>query len=156
MRDNSRAVLIGTKTYGKGVMQLVSAFGDGYISLTTASFSGPTGEAINKEGVQPDIEVKEVYVEEDEIDAYNALVDRRAPLDFIEKNPEYTDANLKKFAAENAGCGLREELLIIIVRNEYIYKMKYEDRPIADIKYDVACKTAYEYLHSKDKSVVNF
>ena len=156
MRDNSRAVLIGTKTYGKGVMQLVSAFGDGYISLTTASFSGPTGEPINKEGVKPDIEVKELTIEEDEIDAYYNLIESRTPLTFIEKNPEYTDANLKKFAAENSGSGLREEILLLIIRNEYLYQMKYEDRPIADIKFDNACKAAYDYLHSKDKSVVNF
>ena len=156
MRDSGRAVLVGTKTYGKGVMQLVSSFGDGFISLTTASFSGPTGKPINKEGVLPDIEIADIHIEESEVQPYVDLVENKAALEFVNKNPEYTDANLKKFAAEHEGCGLREEVLILIIRSEYLSRMKYEERPLCDIKYDVVCRTAYDYLQSKNKSVVNF
>ena len=156
MRDTGRAVLVGTKTFGKGVMQLVSSFGDGYISVTTASFSGPTGKPINKEGVLPDIEIADISIEEDEVQPYLDLMNSNAISTFVDNNPDFTDENLKKFAAQNSECGLRQEVLLLLVRNEYLGRMNYDDRPLADIKYDVVCKTAYDYLQSKDKSVVNF
>lgn len=156
MRDTGRAVLVGTKTFGKGVMQLVSSFGDGYISVTTASFSGPTGKPINKEGVLPDIEIADISIEENEVQPYLDLMNSNAISTFVDNNPDFTDENLKKFAAQNSECGLRQEVLLLLVRNEYLGRMNYDDRPLADIKYDVVCKTAYDYLQSKDKSVVNF
>lgn len=156
MRDTGRAVLVGTKTFGKGVMQLVSSFGDGYISVTTASFSGPTGKPINKEGVLPDIEIADISIEEDEVQPYLDLMNSNAISTFVDNNPAFTDENLKKFAAQNADSGLREAVLLLLVRNEYLGRMNYDDRPLADIKYDVVCKTAYDYLQAKDKSVVNF
>ena len=156
MRDTGRAVLVGTKTFGKGVMQLVSSFGDGYISVTTASFSGPTGKPINKEGVLPDIEIADISIEEDEVQPYLDLMNSNAISTFVDNNPAFTDENLKKFAAQNSECGLRQEVLLLLVRNEYLGRMNYDDRPLADIKYDVVCKTAYDYLQAKDKSVVNF
>ena len=156
MRDTGRAVLVGTKTFGKGVMQLVSSFGDGYISVTTASFSGPTGKPINKEGVLPDIEIADISIEEDEVQPYLDLMNSNAISTFVDNNPDFTDENLKKFAAQNSECGLRQEVLLLLVRNEYLGRMNYDDRPLADIKYDVVCKTAYDYLQAKDKSVVNF
>ena len=156
MRDTGRAVLVGTKTFGKGVMQLVSSFGDGYISVTTASFSGPTGKPINKEGVLPDIEIADISIEEDEVQPYLDLMNSNAISTFVDNNPDFTDENLKKFAAQNSEFGLRQEVLLLLVRNEYLGRMNYDDRPLADIKYDVVCKTAYDYLQSKDKSVVNF
>ena len=156
MRDTGRAVLVGTKTFGKGVMQLVSSFGDGYISVTTASFSGPTGKPINKEGVLPDIEIADISIEEDEVQPYLDLMNSKAISTFVDNNPAFTDENLKKFAAQNSECGLRQEVLLLLVRNEYLGRMNYDDRPLADIKYDVVCKTAYDYLQAKDKSVVNF
>ena len=170
MRDSGRAKLFGTKTYGKGIMQIISSFGDGYISVTTASFTGPSGDTIHKEGVKPDIEVEEISVLEEEMDAYTALIESKAVEKFVDSNPDFTDGNLLKFADQNADSGLRREVLILVARNEYLSRMNYDDRPLADIKYDIVCKTAYDYLQTyeisgtgtstqvinTDKRVVNF
>jgi carboxyl-terminal processing protease len=169
MRDSGRAKLFGTKTFGKGIMQLVSSFGEGYISVTTASFTGPSGETIHKEGVKPDIEVEDVSVLEEEMDAYTELLKSKAVSKFVDENPAYTDDNLAKFADQNAESGLRREVLVLVARNEYLSRMNYDDRPLADIKYDIVCKTAYDYLQTyeltsdstsqmikTDKRVVNF
>ena len=88
MRDSGRAKLFGTKTFGKGIMQLISSFGEGYISVTTASFTGPSGETIHKEGVKPDIEVEDVSVLEEEMDAYTELLKSKAVSKFVDENPE--------------------------------------------------------------------
>ena len=166
MRDTGRAVIIGSKSFGKGVMQLVSTFGDGFISLTTASFTGPKDVAINKEGVLPDIEIEDLYVTEDEVKAYTELINNDVDLNFVKENPEFTDENVHKFAEQNASTGLRDSVLFVVARNAYLSEMNYDERPLFDIKYDVVCKKAYEYLQTYEtaygtaggngKHVVNF
>ena len=152
MRDTGRAVLVGTKSFGKGVMQIVSTFGDGFISLTTASFTGPKETPINKEGVIPDIEIEDIYVTEEEVNAYTDLINSKTDLAFVAENPDYTDENLHKFAEQNASTGLREIILLLIARNAYLSGMDYEDRPLSDIRYDVVCKAAYDYLQTYENS----
>ena len=59
LKDNERAKVIGTKTYGKGVIQAVLTLSDGSgIKITTAEYFTPKGTEINKKGISPDIEVK--------------------------------------------------------------------------------------------------
>jgi carboxyl-terminal processing protease len=152
MRDTGRAVIVGSKSFGKGVMQLVSTFGDGFISLTTASFTGPKEVPINKEGVLPDIEVEDIYVTEEEVKAYTDLINNDVDLKFVEANPEFSDENIHKFAEQNASSGLREIVLLLIARNAYISEMNYDERPLFDIKYDVVCKAAYDYLQTYETS----
>lgn len=49
LKDNERAVLVGTRTYGKGSVQnLVKIPGDGVLRLTTALFYLPSGRSIQK------------------------------------------------------------------------------------------------------------
>lgn len=57
--DNKKAILIGEKTYGKGVIQTVkTTTTGGALKYTTDEYFRPNGEKINKIGVKPDIEVK--------------------------------------------------------------------------------------------------
>lgn len=148
MKDNGRAVLFGSRTYGKGIMQIVSSFGTGYTSITTASFVGPSGKTIHKEGVEPDFVIEDVTVNDDELDAYTELVNSKAVVKFVDENPDFTEANVAKFAKENAGRGINEEVLILVARNEYVGRMDYDDRPLADIVYDKICREAYRYLQT--------
>lgn len=56
--DLDRAKIVGKKTYGKGVVQNVIALpeGDG-LKLTTSEYFTPSGDSINKLGIEPDVEV---------------------------------------------------------------------------------------------------
>lgn len=59
LQDNKRAVLIGTKTFGKGLVQSVHPLEDGSgLAVTVAKYFTPNGRDINKKGIVPDIEVK--------------------------------------------------------------------------------------------------
>ena len=59
LKDNSRAKVVGTKTFGKGVIQTVITLLDGSgLKITTAEYFTPNGTDINKKGISPDIEVK--------------------------------------------------------------------------------------------------
>ncbi|MCF0261344.1 MAG: S41 family peptidase [Sphaerochaetaceae bacterium] len=149
MKDNGRATLFGTKSFGKGIMQMISSFGTGYTSITTASFTGPSGNTIHKEGVTPDYEIEEITVLDEELLEYTKLINGTDVTDFVKENPDYTEENISKFASKFADTGLREIVLKIVVRNMYLSQIDYDQRPLADITYDLTCKAAYEYLTGK-------
>lgn len=55
LHDNNTAYLIGTQTYGKGVVQQLIQFKDGSeLKVTIASWYRPDGQNINKKGITPD------------------------------------------------------------------------------------------------------
>ncbi len=154
MRDSGRAMLFGETSYGKGVMQVISSFGDGYTSITTASFVGPSGKTIHGDGVEPDVVVKEIYVLEEEMEAYTAIINDKVAAKFVDQNPDFTEENIQKFVAQNAeSSGLREEVLRLVARNEYLSRLTYDETPLADIVYDNGCKVAYEYLQTWEREV---
>lgn len=59
VKDYGVGKIIGTKTYGKGVVQTLKSLGDGtYIKLTTSEYFSPKGNKINDNGIEPDIVVE--------------------------------------------------------------------------------------------------
>ena len=59
LQDNKRAQLIGTKTFGKGLVQSVRPLSDGAgMAVTIAKYFTPSGKDINHAGIKPDVEVK--------------------------------------------------------------------------------------------------
>ncbi len=67
LQDNKRATLLGTKTFGKGLVQSVRPLGDGSgLAVTIAKYLTPNGRDINKEGIPPDVlvELSEQQLEE--------------------------------------------------------------------------------------------
>lgn len=59
MQDNDRAKLVGTKTFGKGIIQTLLSLTDGSgLKITTEQYYTPKGTSIHKEGIKPDEEVK--------------------------------------------------------------------------------------------------
>ncbi|MBP3891451.1 MAG: peptidoglycan-binding protein [Solobacterium sp.] len=54
--------VVGTKTYGKGTVQVSYVFGDGSaIKYTTSKWLSPSGISINGEGIEPDVVVESPY-----------------------------------------------------------------------------------------------
>ncbi|MCR5627826.1 MAG: S41 family peptidase [Lachnospiraceae bacterium] len=59
LKDNKLATVMGTKTYGKGIMQTVFPLQDGSaIKLTTYMYYTPSGVNIQGSGINPDIELE--------------------------------------------------------------------------------------------------
>lgn len=59
LKDNNKATIIGTKTYGKGVIQTLMRLSDGSgLKVTTAEYCTPNRNKINKIGIEPDIVVE--------------------------------------------------------------------------------------------------
>ncbi|HTU69797.1 MAG TPA: S41 family peptidase [Candidatus Baltobacteraceae bacterium] len=60
LQDDGIASLIGTRTFGKGVMQTLTPLADGAaIKITTAHYLTPNHQDINLKGIQPDLTVAE-------------------------------------------------------------------------------------------------
>lgn len=58
LKDYGKATIVGTKTYGKGVVQkMYNLSGGGILKITIAEWLSPKGNSINNDGVTPDIEV---------------------------------------------------------------------------------------------------
>jgi len=56
LQDDKRATLVGTKTFGKGLVQSVRGLGDGSgLAVTIAHYLTPSGRDINKLGIDPDV-----------------------------------------------------------------------------------------------------
>lgn len=59
LQDNKRAVLVGQKTFGKGLVQSVRGLSDGSgMTVTIAKYLTPSNRDIHKHGIDPDISVK--------------------------------------------------------------------------------------------------
>jgi carboxyl-terminal processing protease len=67
LQDNKRALVLGTKTFGKGSVQTILPLSDGSgLRLTTARYYTPSGNSIQLEGIIPDIELAFVPPEEED------------------------------------------------------------------------------------------
>ncbi len=59
LQDSKRAIIVGTKTFGKGSVQTIIPLSDGSaVRLTTAKYYTPSGRSIQADGINPDIVVE--------------------------------------------------------------------------------------------------
>ena len=59
LKDNGRAKIVGTKTYGKGVIQTFLSLSDGSgLKITTEEYFTPNAEKIHKVGIEPDEKIE--------------------------------------------------------------------------------------------------
>ena len=114
LQDHHRAILLGTKSFGKGSVQSIFPLTDGTaIKVTTALYYTPSGRSIQATGIDPDILVEQVAIKRDE--------------ESKRKIPSVSERNLKghlangngkkaKKAKEDAGEGasqaMQERLLL--------------------------------------------
>ncbi len=82
LQDHRRAIILGTRSFGKGSVQTVIPMGnDGALRLTTARYYTPSGRSIQGLGIAPD-----VLVEESRDEEVHYLPDREADLNHALKN----------------------------------------------------------------------
>jgi carboxyl-terminal processing protease len=67
LQDYSRAIIMGTTSFGKGSVQTVIELQDGYgIKLTTARYYTPLGRSIQAKGIEPDIVLDNITLNNEE------------------------------------------------------------------------------------------
>ncbi len=101
LQDHRRAIVVGTKSFGKGSVQtLVPLRGDGAMRLTTARYYTPSGRSIQALGVAPDIVVNQPKVEP---------VDPDAPV--VEEPKERSEADLRGIITNDSMTDEERQLL---------------------------------------------
>ena len=93
LQDHKRAIIMGTKSFGKGSVQTILPSGDNVaLKLTTARYYTPSGKSIQKTGIDPDI-----LVEQSEIRPLtNENGRKEADLRGAIENDQVDSANLDK------------------------------------------------------------
>ena len=65
LKDHGRAIILGTRSFGKGSVQsIVPIPGNGAIRLTTSRYYTPSGTSIQAKGIEPDIIVESGFTKE--------------------------------------------------------------------------------------------
>jgi len=117
LQDHRRAIVVGTKSFGKGSVQTVMPLrGDGAMRLTTARYYTPSGRSIQALGVSPDIVVQQPSrvdateeAEEDAARRARSEADLRGRLD----NDSLSEDEIRQIeedrAKADAAARLREE-----------------------------------------------
>jgi carboxyl-terminal processing protease len=95
LQDNKRAVVVGTPTFGKGLVQSVQSLSDGSgLAVTIAKYYTPNGTDINKSGIKPDIVVELSKADQERLNKNRELIGTMADPQFakavevlVTKNP---------------------------------------------------------------------
>lgn len=97
LQDHRRAIIMGTRSFGKGSVQTIMPLGQqGAMRLTTARYYTPSGRSIQQKGIDPDIEVQEAKIEVTEPTTRRREADLRGSL----RNPQGGAAQPDKPAGE--------------------------------------------------------
>ena len=106
LQDHRRAIVIGTKSFGKGSVQTIMPIQDsGAMRLTTARYYTPSGRSIQALGITPDILVEQrprVEVEEEDEEDQNRRRRTEADLRGSLNNDSLTDEEIELLEAERA------------------------------------------------------
>ncbi len=101
LKDQKRAIVLGTKSFGKGSVQTIIPLADGSaLRLTTALYYTPSGKTIHEKGIDPDIVVEDTDITKDKSaeELRDEALDRHMRGEGITDKPwnkPLTDADLK-------------------------------------------------------------
>ncbi|RTZ61542.1 MAG: peptidase S41 [Gammaproteobacteria bacterium] len=97
LQDHKRAVVMGTKTFGKGSVQTILPMNNGAaLKITTARYYTPNGRSIQAKGIEPDIVVENLTLSRKEDDALKRLTEADLAGHLENPNSKKPAANTKK------------------------------------------------------------
>src|SRR5437868_3233295 len=110
LQDHHRAVVIGTKSFGKGSVQtIIPLAGHGAMRLTTARYYTPSGRSIQARGIDPDIVVEAAKISKEEKGAKAGDKTAKATDKKDEKKDDKTDAAAEPGAIDPATMGTADD-----------------------------------------------
>ncbi|KKK76852.1 hypothetical protein LCGC14_2859460, partial [marine sediment metagenome] len=150
IKDNERGILVGMKTFGKGSVQTVRELPDGSgIRITTALYYTPSGVSIHKIGIEPDEEVHEIEITEEDSEAIEKVNELKLIKNFAEKYKDYTAKDLERLMAELSKNDIK--LKPVIVRRLIKNELERDRLPeLIDLDYDVQLKHSVDMINSKN------
>ncbi len=126
IRDSGRGILVGTKTFGKGVVQSVydHLILDYAVNVTTAQYFTPSGVCIHKKGIAPDIEVEQPPMSKEIQDALYKVRGEDVVLEFSKTRDGFTDDDVKDLMTtlKTKKIDLPEPYLRYLLKEQFMRK----------------------------------
>ncbi len=92
LQDHRRAIIMGTRSFGKGSVQtIIPLGGHGAMRLTTARYFTPSGRSIQAKGIEPDIVVEAAQIESVDRGAQRREADLRGALENVDNGEPESD-----------------------------------------------------------------
>jgi len=111
LQDHHRAIVVGTKSFGKGSVQTVMPLrGDGAMRLTTSRYYTPSGRSIQALGVSPDIIVEQPRNRPDEEEEENGPTRSEADLRGSLNNDSLSEDEIRQIEEDRAKAEATAEL----------------------------------------------
>ena len=99
LKDNKRAVVVGTQSFGKGSVQSIFPLSGGTgVAITIQKYYTPSGVSIHGKGITPDYIINPIAATEEEKNALERLFKKNLIRPFLETHAEYNDATLADFS----------------------------------------------------------
>jgi len=146
MRDNKRAVLLGEKTFGKGVVQKTYTLDKNIgVAITIARYYTPSGEMIHHKGIKPDYVVPADKLSKKDIKALKEIRTKKIIKGFSFKNLKYNKSSKEKFYAylKSKNIKLSPMLSNYLLKNQIYF---YKKSPLYSLEFDKQLKKALEIL----------
>ena len=163
IKDTGRGILIGEKTYGKGVVQKRYPIkGIGAVSLTISSYYTPNGTSIDKSGITPHIPIstktpdrieqvmQRLVAEKNAIEDYvtNWIEDEGKRTGKLPKDFTRLEATLPQFKQELVNDGFRVSLQWLTYRAEQLFNLNVGIEQIVNLRHDTQLKEAIRIIKS--------
>ncbi len=149
LKDRKRAYLVGTKSYGKGLVQnIIPLTQNELVKITIARYYSPSGANIDKLGILPDLEVERPqFTPEQEKNAIK-LLNTSEIAEFTRSKPEISRNEMLEFAEKlEKKYDIPPHLLLPLIKSEY---SRSHQAPVVDIEDDIQLKAAVRVLNTED------
>lgn len=126
IRDSGRGILVGTKTFGKGVVQSVydKLSLDYAITVTTATYYTPSGVSIHKKGIPPDVEIEQPPVSKEIQEALYKVRGEDIVLEFAKNHDRFAEADVTEIAQtlKTKKMELPENYIRYLLKEQFLRK----------------------------------
>lgn len=147
MKDYGRATIMGTKTFGKGLVQQIFNLPDrSAIILTVSQYFTPKGYQINHKGIEPDIKVEPLKLTDSEKLKVSILIKDKYIANFVKKyGKNYSKSQFESFKKQ-----LKTRNLLI--NDFYLKKLIFNEITKDDVDmlfnltYDTQLQAAYKQI----------
>ncbi len=124
MQDHKRAIIVGTTSFGKGLVQTFTQISKrAAVKLTTAKYYTPSGKSINAEGIEPDVFIENAKVEYVEKDKKETSFTSSSVKSYLKK---YNTDEKSDDMVKNKDKTVKEHIMSKKYKNDYQYARAYD------------------------------
>lgn len=148
LKDTGRGTLIGETSFGKGSVQKVMGFHEGGLKLTIARYYTPADINIDKIGIEPDREVKEKELSDEETESLGRILKENLVSGFIDDHPDANMTAQRNFIRDlkQDGIVLENRIIEKLIQNEY--NRNLDVPPVYDLDFDIILQEAVRMINA--------